>query len=117
MEAKSLDHLVNKIFCYPPKPPCTYTIAVAQQLSDHVTLFQLLMTILIIGAKHIYGEHITPNDITSEQFEELKSFIASIGYTLKHNYRKVEGTNVQMINIWFEPIVKKMNCHGIPVYF
>jgi hypothetical protein len=120
---QSLIGLVNTIFTTSPKPPCTYTIAVAEEVSSQITLFQLLMNLLIAGAKKLYGENITPNDITHEQFEELKLYMESVGYVIKHNYKFLtDDPNIRdedkprVINIWFEQVILKYDCHGRKIY-
>lgn len=116
---KTLAELVNTIFTSIPKPPCTYRIALAQDISCQSSMFQLLMSILIAGAKKIYGETITPNDISIEQFEELKRYMESAGYEIKYNYTYLNNDpNIKdedkprIINIWFEQFVIKYDCHG-----
>lgn len=120
---QSLDSLVNMIFSKDPKPECTYNIKLSEQ-SD-ITPFQFLMTFLIQGAKFLYGENITPNDISETQFQTLKSYMESIGYRIKHNYKYLdqfidldmdESLKPRFINIWFEEIIPKYNCHGIRIY-
>jgi hypothetical protein len=115
--------LVNTIFTSIPKPPCTYTIAVAEEISSQVTMFQLLMNLLIAGAKKLYGETITPNDISNEQFEELKRYMESVGYEIKHNYTYLnDDPNIKdedkprVINIWFEQFVIKYDCHSRRIF-
>lgn len=121
METQTLNSLIKTIFTGPPRPPCTYTIAVSDD--QNTTLFQLLMSILITGAKFLYGESITPSDISQEQFDELKLYIESIGYQIKYNYTNVGDENIpdelkpRIINIWFEPIPPpQIDCHGRRIY-
>jgi len=115
----TFEKLVDIIFVDSPKPPCTYNIAL--QNDKNPTMFQLLMTLLISGARKLYGKNITPSDINKYQFEELKRYIESIGYVIKYNYNKIEQTNEatdigqQVINIWFEQYIPLLNCHGIPL--
>lgn len=116
---QTLQGLVNTIFTSTPKPPCTYTIAVAEEVSSQVSLFQLLMNLLIAGAKKLYGEAVTPNDISQEQFEELKRYMESVGYEIKHNYTFLNNDpnlkdedKPKVINIWFEQVIIKYDCHG-----
>lgn len=116
---KTLGSLVEMIFTKIPKPECTYTVAVAEQISSEISLFQLLMNILVAGAKKLYGDNITPNDISEDQFEELKTYIRSIGYEIKHNYKfLIDDPDIddkykpRIMNIWFEPIIPKYNCRG-----
>ena len=44
------------------------------------------MNILICGAKKIYGEDITADNITKAQLETLQRYMMSIGYIIKYNY-------------------------------
>lgn len=109
---KSLD----RIFSEPPKPPCTYNLKLAE--NDNTTMFQLLMSVLIYGAKKLYGHNITPGEITSQQFDTLKSYIRSMGYVIKYNYSdlKLNNTNAPIINIWFEQYIPNVDCHGRILY-
>ena len=125
MEEKSLESIIDTIFTQPPKSPCTYNIALAEQVITQTTIFQLLMSILINGARKLYGENITPNDISHEQFEQLKKYIESIGYQIKYNYKFLTDQNVdqnvdqnkpKIMNIWFEPIQVKFDCHGRKIF-
>ena len=120
MEEITLQDIVIKIFSEPPKNPCTYNLSVLN--SPNITLFQLLMSLLISGAKNLYGESISPNDITSDQFDELKSYMESVGYKIKYNYTLLnDDPNIldehkpRMINIWFEEFKPIINCHGIRI--
>ena len=122
MENQSLDQLVKTIFNGPPRPPCTYNIALSED--QNITLFQLLMSILITGAKYLYGDSITPGEISENQFDDLKLYMKSIGYEIKYNYSLVGDQNLpdelkaRVINIWFEDVpLPKTDCHGRTVYF
>jgi hypothetical protein len=122
METQSLNSLVKTIFTGPPRPQCTYTIAISDD--QNTTLFQLLMSVLITGAKFLYGESITPSDISQEQFDELKLYMESMGYKVKHNYTNIGDENIpnelkpRIINIWFEAIPPpRTDCHGRRIYY
>lgn len=115
---ESLQHLVDIIFIRNPKPPCTYKIALPDDMQQN--MFQLLMTLLICGARKLYGENITPSDISEYQFEELKRYIESVGYVIKYNYKDINtDENIEIrpriINIWFEQYIQLIDCHGRPV--
>jgi hypothetical protein len=115
----TFENLINIIFVDSPKPPCTYNLSLPRDNSS--TMFQLLMTLLISGAKKLYGENITPSDISEDQFEELKRYIESVGYVIKYNYKnnnknnnQIEQTDIapKIINIWFEQYIPLTDCHG-----
>lgn len=104
--------IVNVVFAKEPLPPYTYNIALAED-AYNVTLFQLLMNILMCGAKKIYGEFITADNLTKDQFEELQRYMMSIGYIIKYNYTyNKEGIAIK-VNIWFEPYMYNSKCNGI----
>lgn len=129
METGNIETLVNMIFSKPPKPPCTYNLMLPETvIVNQVVMFQLLMNFLIAGAKYLYGNHITPEQISEKQFEELKHYIESIGFVIKYNYKYItndetnDETNYpdnlsplehpRVINIWFEKYFEKTDCHG-----
>ena len=104
--------IVNVVFAKEPLPPYTYNIGLAED-AYNVTLFQLLMNILMCGAKKIYGDFITAENLTKRQFEELQRYMMSIGYIIKYNYTyNKEGIAIK-VNIWFEPYMYNSKCNGI----
>jgi hypothetical protein len=120
----NLDKIIQIIFSGYPKPPCSYSVTLSNDLN--ISPFQLLMKILIDGTKHLYGESITPDQISEKQFEMLKMYMESIGYSIKYNYSyipcqktlesekelNIEFTDKKVINIWFEKYYIKTDCHG-----
>ena len=104
--------IVNVVFAKEPLPPYTYNIGLAED-AYNVTLFQLLMNILICGARKIYGDYITAENLTKRQFEELQRYMMSIGYIIKYNYTyNKEGIAIK-VNIWIEPYMYNSKCNGI----
>ena len=104
--------IVNVVFAKEPLPPYTYNIALAED-AYNVTLFQLLMNILMCGAKKVYGEFITADNLTKDQFEELQKYMMSIGYIIKYNYTYNKENIPIKVNIWFEPYMFNSKCNGI----
>lgn len=125
--SQNIESLVDMIFSKPPKPPCTYTLMLPETVVvNQVIMFQLLMSFLIAGAKHLYGNHITPEQISENQFDELKHYIESVGYVICYNYRYLTDEELtsryltdeqpRVINIWFEKYFEKTDCHGRKIY-
>lgn len=115
MECIDISNIINVIFSESPKPPCTYGLNLQ---SSYLNIFHILMNILIIGAKKLFGADITPNKITEKQFERLKQYIESLGYIVKYKYNyKIENDNIKAdtINIWFEPYMYTSNCKGLKI--
>lgn len=122
MEGKTLQTIVNMVFSNSPKPPCTYNLALPDTNSKNCTMFQFLMSLLVSGAKKLYGENITPAEISEYQFSELKCYIESVGYIIKYNYSFLGDPDPNLdptiehrpkiINIWFEQYNNPTDCHG-----
>lgn len=126
----SITDIIDKVFTRPPYPPCTFSLV----FQEDIPVFQTLMTILISGAKRLYGESITPSEISDRQFLELQRYMESLGYHVKYNYRNVATATttttttattttttepepdepIRIINIWFEPYFQKTDCSGRP---
>ena len=104
--------IVNIVFAKDPMPPYSFDIALAQD-SYNVTLFQMLMNILICGAKKLYGDSITVEQITKRELDELQKYMMSIGYIIKYNYTYNEQNIPIKVNIWFEPYLYESKCNGI----
>jgi len=115
---KDLDTLsiVNIVFVKEPLPPYTYSVLLSEH-TYNVTLFQLLMNILICGARKIYGDCITVDTITKDQLETLQRYMMSIGYIIKYNYTYDEHNIPIKVNIWFEPYMFESKCNGMIRYY
>jgi hypothetical protein len=116
MQFIDLSNIINTVFSQSPKPPCTYVLNF--QKGKYFNVFHLLMNILIIGAKKLFGSDITPNKITETQFNRLKEYIESLGYIVKYKFNyKIENDNIikDTVNIWFEPYMFISNCKGIKI--
>lgn len=110
----NLYQLINTIFSNSPKPPNSIIIDINKIATDQkLTIFQSLMTILINGAKILFGENITPQDITEKQHETLQKYIKSIGFELHHEYKYNDDGIPIMVNIYFLPYIGNTNCNGI----
>ncbi len=108
----NVSHIVDMIFTKPPLPPCTFALALSDECIEHnVTMFQMLMNILISGARKLFGDDIQPQHITDTQFDKLKEYMISMSYEIKYNYTYADdGVTPVMINIWFEPYKNIPNC-------
>lgn len=110
MNSINVASLVELLFNKPPLEPSTYRIV------SNTNLFHPLMEILIKGAKKLYGNDISPQQISDDQFHTLKKYMLSIGFEIKHNYTYQEDNSIpKVINIWFEPYLHKRNCHGFNI--
>lgn len=100
----AFSEMINAIFENSPKDISTYSIKSTSRM------FPILMEILITGTKKLYGNDITPSQVTHDQFRTLQKYIMSIGYKVMYNY--TENNMGKIINIWFEEIKKTIDCKG-----
>lgn len=107
----TISELVDWLFSQPPFEPCTYNIFWGNtHLVSPEIMFPTLMSIFINGAKKLYGDDITPSKISDKQFNNIKSYILSIGFQVKHSFTYIYDKT--LINIWFEPFTLIKNCKG-----
>lgn len=108
-----LKKLIELVFTNPPKPPCSINLDIPDNM---INLFKktlnILMYILIEGAKILYGKNIKPLDITIEKFAILQEYMNSIGYVIKYNYDNDENDMPIKVNIWFVKYVHQTTCNG-----
>lgn len=97
-----LSYIIDLVFSHPPRPPCTFMIETGDS-----GLFSVLMSILIEGAKRLYGDYVTPMGLGEHQVERIKAYMESLGYSLK--YRVRDASNA--VDIWFEPYLPYYTCH------
>jgi len=115
----SVSQIIDLLFSKPPGKPGVYKVIIpstGRPNSDeyNASIFPYLMSILIGGAKRLFGEEITPAQMSESQFDLLKKYMLSIGYQVKHEYKFIEpeSTIPGIINIWFEPYSPLIDCHG-----
>lgn len=110
----NLYQLINLVFTNSIKPPNSIVIDIKRIATEqHLTVFQALMTILLNGAKILFGENISVENITESQHETLQKYIQSIGFDLHHEYKYNENGIPIMVNVYFLPYIGNDNCNGI----
>lgn len=108
MEFFDINLFINNIFNGIPKPPCTFSIKFKDMPLQQRN--KLLFKILVTGAKKIFGNQITIDNIDNHQFNILDKYIQSMGY--KINYKISESNDYV---IWFEKLNIIKNCNGTRV--
>lgn len=114
----TVHEIVEKVFTYPPRKACSYKVFLAHphHKDIRVSMFPYLISILINGAKKLFGNDIKAENITEQQFDVLKMYMLSLGYQVKHSYTNNDDTSEMLINIWFEPYSPTIKCNGHIVY-
>lgn len=104
--------LVEMIFKNPPQRPSSIKIS----NGDDKNMLPVLMNILILGSKKLFGDSIQPAHITNAQLNILQEYFNSMGYIIKYNYTfSPEGIPIR-INIWFEHFNSITKCNGTTVF-
>jgi len=107
----NLYQLINVLFSNSIKPPNSIIVDIEKIGKElNITTFQTLMTILINGAKILFGENITPDNISETQYDTLKQYIQSIGFELHHEYKYDENGIPIMVNVYFLPYIGNEKC-------
>jgi hypothetical protein len=111
-----LKDLILKLFTNPPQNKHSFGIelenaneaAETEEAKNKILTYKnnLLMTIFINGSRILFGEAVTPANISETQFNLLNRYMESIGYTCNYEYVKNEDNVNTNINIWFEYIKK-----------
>lgn len=105
--------VVELVFVPPPKSICTYSLVTPYSDPKEPGMFRILMDILMSGARKIFGPDVTAQNITSSQFEELKKYMGSIGFKVKHNFTCDPVSQLPLfVNIWFERYELQKACNG-----
>lgn len=119
LENVSINNFIDIVFESTPKPICTYNLIIRSHDSNGKNNpFGILMSIFIRGAKKIFGESITPQEMNSDQFELMIKYMLSMGYRTKYNYTYLDDhqTIPYAINIWFEEVKQRTDCTGRRIF-
>ena len=90
--------VLEKIFGNHPKPPYTFNVVDATLIN--------LTHLMLAGAYKLFGK-VTPQTISEKQFNLLKEYMESTGYTIKYEF------NEKNIKIWFEKYIIPTKCNGM----
>lgn len=121
MQMVSVSELVKTIFTKPPQETCTFKLHLvhANAATDkdiyNVHMFPYLMDIFMNGAMILFGQTITPQNMTNEQFELLKKYMLSLSHKVMHRYDNSDNDMV-LVHIWFEHIDVLVDCKGNTLY-
>jgi hypothetical protein len=94
----TIPDIVTTIFTNEPKDPCSYKLGLSQEtLERNVNMFQVLMNILILGAKQLFGESVSPHNMTQKDIQLLQKYFNSFGYNIEYNIE----TEMSRVVVWF----------------
>lgn len=106
----SIPEFTMSLFSKKAGSPCSIKL----QLTNDSKRLEALMSILVNGAKILYGPSVNPQTLSIEQFNYLQSYFYSIGYVVrfKKQYLDEEQTILHKIDIWFDELKKQVTCDG-----
>jgi hypothetical protein len=106
----SISDFVENLFSQNPKPPCSVKL----QLTNPSKRIETLMSILINGAKYLYGQEISPNNLTIDQFQYLQTYFNSIGFVIRYKKEFLDDEEkiLLKIDIWFDELKRQTMCDG-----
>ena len=109
MSAVDLSKMIKTLFASRPTPPNSYkldlsmddTPEMTQEVLNELakTTSNVLMNIFISGCEILFGNDITPDKISPEQFELVNKYINSFGYNTNFKYTYKDDTNTVPINL------------------
>lgn len=110
----TIESFVEDLFSKNPQSPCTINFMLHYQ--NKSSKLEVLMKVLILGARYLYGNSIQPENLTNEQFEYLQSYFHSFGQIIR--FKKIYNKNNQLLNIdiWFEEFKRLITCDGRVLY-
>jgi hypothetical protein len=108
-----IDLLVDMVFTSPPKSPGSIQLSV---VGDEKNMLPVLMNILVLGSRKLFGNTIQPDQITVSQLNTLQDYFHSMGYIIKFNYSFTPEGIPFKINIWFEKFKKLTKCNGTLIF-
>lgn len=106
----SIPDFIENLFSQSPKPPCSVNL----QLTNETKRLETLMVILVNGAKYLYGNNVSPTNLSKEQFDFLQSYFYSIGFIIrfKKQYLDEDEKILHKVDIWFDELKRKTLCDG-----
>ena len=109
----NLGFIARQVFSQPPAKPFSYRLELDHPvpLDQDPTKYhqEILMMLLIMGTKHLYGD-IRPDQITPSQFDRLTEYMISFGYVPKVTIKNDDEESIdsekiqqQRFQITFQP--------------
>ena len=106
----SIPEFTISLFSKKAGTPCSINL----QLTNDSKRLEALMSILVNGARILYGPSVNPQNLSTEQFNCLQSYFNSIGFVIrfKKQYLDDEETILYKIDIWFDELKRQVTCDG-----
>jgi hypothetical protein len=95
---ESIDSLVDIVFKNTPNKPNSFLVELDGYEHNPKLLHDLLINVLLLGVKKLYGENATPSVFIYDEnvYSLLNQYMQSIGYNLNYELKN------DNLNIWFD---------------
>lgn len=100
-------HVIGLIFRNPVQPPKTHNLRLDENdpNNENIQFHDILMKIFMDGVKILFGENVTPINITKDQYLTVNGYMNSFGYQTEFDYEFDPETNVpKNLRVWFEQL-------------
>lgn len=96
------------IFGEEPKPPNHYNLRLdtTNPENDSVLIDDVLINIFFTGLKALFGEEVTLQNITQEQYFRVNEYMKSLGYQTMLDYQYDENNQPVHVKIWFDQVTE-----------
>lgn len=111
MSEVDLKKMVTIVFSNPPSDPKTYKLDLSVddslEMNETVvselakTTSNVLINIFISGCNILYGNEVTPANISQDQFQYINKYIKSFGYETHYEYTYNEEQKPTNLNVYF----------------
>lgn len=110
MSEVELSKMIQVVFSNPPENPNSYKLDLSVddiEMTDEIldqlakSTSNILMNIFISGCKILFGEDITPSNITDDQFQLINKYIHSFGYNTHYEYTYSDNKIPTKLDVYF----------------
>jgi hypothetical protein len=104
----TLDEIVSCVFGNYPLRPCSLNLRLQGSSSE---VNKVLLNIMFLGARKLFGPNVSPTTITEKQFHTLNDYFHGISYTIKYRPNVNHNNETVGYNVWFEPFLPPTKCN------
>ena len=115
MSEVELSKMVNIVFANPPGNANSYKLDLSVgdgdvEMTDEVldqlskTTSRVLMNIFITGCGILFGDSVSPGNMTEEQFQLINKYINSFGYNTHYEYTYNDNKVATKLEVYFNAL-------------
>lgn len=106
----TIDEIVNCVFG--PNIPMRPGSINLRFSHDPALVNKILSNIMILGAKKIFGDSVSPSNITQKQFLLLNDYFHSMNYNIKYTPNVNHNNEISGYHVTYEPYIHNVKCNG-----